>query len=202
MKTEEIVEIGSELEQALENRVRKSFEFEVMDYLGGSKKVLGKIRIRVATLAEQNEALYLAHKYIEKIARDSQAAMDPDVVNTAKAVFILWKVCLHPTENIPIFQRGPEWMMKNLSTDEIGKIMEYYQTVLREFSPFDLDLSEQKVIAIAEACAATAETDAPNIILSKFTTDQKAELIIRISQKLAEAQAELKRLNIVKSHAS
>ena len=196
---EKIQEIQSDLEQILENRVRKSFEFEVMDYIGGSKKSLGKIRIRVATFAEKNEAIFLSHKYIEKAAKDSnQALIDSDLVNTAKAVFILWKVCLHPTENIPVFQRGPEWMMKNLSTDEIGKIFEYYQTILREFSPFDLDLSEQKVIAIAEACAATAETDAPNVILSRFTTDQKAELVIRISQKLAEAQAELKKLKEIK----
>lgn len=184
----------SELEQAIANRERKCFEFEVLDYIGGTKKPLGKIRIRIATVAEQDDAIYQAHNYVQKVAKESNATYDPDLLENAKTAFILQKVCLRPNDNIPIFAQGAAWMLKNMSTDELAKILEYYNTVLREFSPFDLDLSYEKVMAIAEACAATAHTDAPNIILSKFTSDQKAELIIRISQKYAESQNKVKEL--------
>lgn len=190
----------TELEQALLGRTRRTFEFEFKDYIGGTKLPLGKIRIRVATVEEQEQALIAAHEYIVRKTKENKsspsmeaatnAASDYDFINNVKAAFILHKVCLHPTADRVIFS-GPEAMMKAMSVDELAKVFEYYQAVLKEFSPFDLELTEEKVEAIAEACAATAETDAPNIVLSHWTTAQKAELIIRLSQKLAQLKKQI-----------
>lgn len=182
----------SELELALQKRSRRTFEFEFKDYIGGTKSTLGKIRVRVATVDEQEKALLAAHEYINKkaIKDASSASLDSDFINNVKAAFILHKITLHETHDRPVFS-GPEAMMKAMSVDELGKLFEYYQAVLKEFSPFDIELTEEKVQAVADACAATWETDAPNIVLSQFTAAQKAEIIIRISMLLDKANKQI-----------
>ena len=175
MKPDQPTEELSELELAIINRERKTFEFDILDILGNTKKPLGKVKMRVATLFEQEEAIKGAQEYAEKNCSN----LDPDSYVNIKHCFILHKVCLRIGSNVPAFY-GPVWMIKNLGTQEIARLLNNYHEVLRIVNPSVFDFSNDKLKAFAEICAAYNDSDAPNIFLQDFSRSEVAEVAIRL----------------------
>lgn len=168
----------SDLELALAKRQRKAYEFEVPDILGGSGKALGKLRIRLATLQEQDEAIAAARVYIEKRAKLSEAiAHDADVIENAKAAHILQKVCLRIDRDFPAFQ-GPEWMLKHFGANELGILLNNYYEVIRLSYRDKTTFTAEDLRFFAALCAENIKSDAPNEFLKKLDADAVAELAI------------------------
>lgn len=165
----------SELELAIEGRVRKTFEFEVPNVLGNGKKPLGKLRMRVPTALEQEKAIKKALDYAAK----SEIPIDSEGLEAIKTCHILYVICLHITLERPAFP-GPEWMFKNLGVREIGILMANYYEMMRVVEPIEFDFGTDKLKSFAKLCYDYRNNDAPNIFLQSVTRDGIAEIAIRM----------------------
>jgi hypothetical protein len=166
----------SELEIAINNRKRKTFEFDVPDVLGHNKKPLGKIRMRAATLLEQEKSITEAHAYAAKLGTSSS---DEDSFGNIKTVHILHKVCLKMNSDMVCFP-GPGYMLEKLGREEVAILLNNYNEMTRVISQIDCGFDTETLKAFSELCAAHGSTDAPNIFLQNLSRDQVAEIAIRI----------------------
>jgi hypothetical protein len=185
----------SALAQVIAARERRCYDFETNGFLGLAGKPILTIKVRVATKGEQDRAVLGAHKYVEELAKDARvdakvAAEDRDILSDAKTCFILFEVCRDAEDpNYPAFP-GPRWMIDHLSTDEIGVLLNCYTEVLRATGTIDFDLSTERVEALSQALAATADSDAPNAYLARYTREQVTEICIRLAVMLDERRDE------------
>lgn len=180
----------SPLAEALEKRERRLFDFTLKDVFGLGGKPIEAVKIRIATKGEQDRALCGAHAYVEKLAKGANidarvAGEDRDLLLDAKTCHILAEVCRDATDTkYPAFP-GPKWMIDHLSTDEIGILLNCYHEALRKTATVDMDLSPERVATLSRLLAMTAESDAPNELLLRFTREQLAELCVRMAVMLA-----------------
>ena len=165
----------SEVERAAQDRVRKTFEVEIPDILGHNKKPLGKIRMREATMAEQEETIKKAYEYASK----NVSLKDPDSYENIKTVFMLHKVCLNITSDRPAFV-GPEWMLKHFGVQELAILLNNYNEIKRVINSEKRIFDTPTLEAFAELCAKYTHSDAPNIFLNELNRDAVAEIAIRI----------------------
>lgn len=171
----------SELELAIENRQRKTHEFDVPDVLGQTGKSLGQVKMRIATVAEQDQAIREAHAYAEKVARSAgSAAMDPDLLENAKTAHILHKVCRSVKTDSPAFS-SPDWMLSKMSVYELGILLNRYNEMVRAANPIEFKFGTEELEAFALLCSNLSDTNAPNSFLQDFSRDQVAEIAIRIA---------------------
>jgi hypothetical protein len=183
MKPDEIQVELSELEQAIIGRQRKAFEFEVPDVLGHNKKPLGKIRMRVATLAEQEKSIKEADAYAEK----NVSLRDPDAFENIKIAHVLHKVCLRINSDVPAFP-GPDFMIKNLGLQELAILSNNYNEMLRVVNPAKFNFDTVTLKAFAELCSKHEDTNGPNMYLQDYSRDHVAEIAIRIACLYHEMQ--------------
>ena len=186
----------STLARMIAERERICYDFETNGFLGLAGKPIQKIKVRVATKGEQDRAVLGAHKYVEELAKDARldvkvASEDRDILSDAKTCFVLFEVCRDADDpKYPAFP-GPRWMMDHLSTDEIGVLLNCYTEVLRATGTIDFDLSTDRIDALSKALAATADTDAPNAYLVRYSREQVVEICIRQAVMVDELRAEL-----------
>ncbi len=197
----------SELELAIENRERKCIEFNVPNILGGQKVPLGKLRIRLATEAEQTKAASRAYeKYLKS---DIKHDGNSDILENMKTCHILHSVCLDINSELPAFKAGPDWMSNNLGVDEIGILLANYNEVQRKFNPskpeFDIDSLKQ----FSAYCSANSESRQPNRFIEQMPREGLAEIAERIAilydleskdniktmEQLRQANEEIDKLN-------
>ncbi len=186
-------EYVSELAKALSARERRAFEFDTAGFLGLGGAPLAKIKIRVATKAEQDRAVLAAYKYIADLAAnvglDAAAAADRDLLVDAKTCHILFAVCRDANNPAyPAFP-GPKWMMDHLSADELAVLLSCYAEALRMTGTIEMDLSAERLDGLVTALAASADSDAPNLHLLRFTREQLTELCVRLALRLNETSA-------------
>lgn len=178
---------------ALEARLaeRPTFEFDATSFMGPGQKPLGKVRLRVATKAEQDRAVIAAHRYAEEIGKGGTAAIsDDDILRDAKTAFILHDVCRQADDpKYPAFL-GPKWMMDHLSVDEIGVLLNHYNEVLAKSGPVVSDFSDATVDALASVLAEHAGNNLPDYTLARYTRAQLADLCVLLALKLSTARAE------------
>lgn len=189
--------LKSRLALAIEQRERKLFPFEVQGFFGLGNKQIQQIAIRVAVKSEEDEALVAAHARVKELTRGDKEAMDDaDLTQDQKLIQILHRVCFSPDEKTkdgvpyPAFP-GPEWMRKNLTTDQIACIINLYHEVRRVDGPLRGEISTEEVLAVAEGCAVTANTDMPEALLatSERTWLTQAFVLLAIQWKeLADVQ--------------
>lgn len=172
----------SELEKAIDGRERKSFVFEVPDVLGQSGKSLGQVKMRIATVAEQDQAIRDAHAYAEKIAKNAGAAsVDPDLLENAKTANILHKVCRNSKTDSPAFS-SPEWMLKKMSVHELGILLNNYNEMKKAaMRPLHFEFDTVQLEAFAQLCGDMSNSSLPNIYLQNYNEDQIAEIAIRMA---------------------
>lgn len=187
----------SDLVEAIERRERRAWLFEAASFLQKGFPKLGKYRMRIATVDEQDNALHMARRHVEEKAKSAgtspdDAKKDPDLTQNARVAYMMHACCLHAEHDRPAFPSG-KWMLERLSTDELAVLLNHYNEILRLSGPIDLDLSTERVEGLAALMAARAETDAPNMALMAFTREQVAEIAIRLSTLLVETRSELER---------
>lgn len=171
----------SELESLLENRTRKTVEFDVPDILGQSGQSLGKVKMRIATVYEQDTAIREAHGYAELVAKNNgAAAIDSDLLENAKTAHILHKVCRNAKTDAPAFS-SPKWMLEKMSVYELGILLNSYNEMVRAANPVDWRFDNQDLEAFAELCSKQSGTSIPNMYLAKYQSAQIAEIAIRMA---------------------
>lgn len=177
----------SELEQAIETRERKAHEFEVPDILGQSGKALGKVRMVIPTIAEQDQAVKEAYAYAAKIG-----TTDLDVIQNAKTAHILHKVCKSMKSNAPAFS-SPEWMLKKLAAFELGILLNNYNEMVRKAKePIEVEFDSERLQAFAVWCANSHNSKEPNQFLQNYNTEQITEIAVRMAILYHEVSTRLK----------
>lgn len=166
----------SELELAIENRERKTYEFDIPDVLGQSGQPIGKVRMRIATVAEQDLAIKEAYAYANKME-----ISDPDLMSNAKAAHILHKVCRNAKSNAPAFS-SPKWMLEKMSAYELGVLNNNYNEMVRAAKKnIDLEFDSQMLEAFAQFCGNLSNSKEPNKFLQNYNSEQIAEIAIRMA---------------------
>lgn len=196
MKPEKVEEGLSELELAIQNRERKAYPFEIKDMLGGTGKPLGKVEIRVATVAEQETAMVKAREYIAEKAKEDQTFLnDPDIVENAKTAHILHQVCRRPATNAykgPAFQ-SPAWMLQNFGAVELGSILNAYNEVVRVSRPEKPVFHADFMRAFAKHCSENSGSKEPNEWLEQLNSQDVAEMLVCMAIMYHEATREYKK---------
>lgn len=188
----------SPLAEAIAKRERTLYPFDLDGFTGLGGRPIAAVKIRIATKGEQDRALCGAHAYVENLAKNASidarvATEDRDILLDAKTCFILAEVCRDASDpKYPAFP-GPRWMIDQLTTDEIGVLLNCYHEALRQAGTIDFDLSSDRLTALSQMLAKTADTDAPNQLLLRFTREQLAEICVRIALQLETLRAEEKR---------
>lgn len=183
--------VKSEVVAQLEARKRKLFDFEAQNFVGPGQGVIGKVKVRVATKAEQDRAIVSAHQYVARLTKGTeQAATDNDILMDAKTVHILHTVVrdADSPDAITAFP-SPQWMMEHLSRDEISVLLNHYNYVAAQCTPLQVDISEERVDAIAEFCAQHAGDDLSTIRLLTCDREYLTELVVALSVKLKNLEA-------------
>lgn len=171
----------SPLELALMERAksRRTWTFECDKFLAKGKGNFGQFRMRVATVQEQNLALIGAVRYCKEIAKDTGLENDPDLLTNAKTCWILHRVTLRPDKDLPAFH-APQFMLENLSTDELTVLLNFYQECLRVAGPLDIQLDPAKAEGIASILAHGNSQDAMDE-LTRFTSSQLGLLCVMMA---------------------
>lgn len=144
-------EYVSPLAQAIADRKRKIHEFDISGFFGLAGKEVPKLGVRVPTKAEQDEAIRAAHNAATAMRGSESAKSDDDIIRDLKTVHILQRACLEPTPKKkpsdqsvyydPSFP-GPEWMSKNMTTEQIGVLLNILNDVRRVEAPGPSELDD------------------------------------------------------------
>jgi len=190
-------ELKSALAAAIEENERKFHDFDVSGFFGLGDKEIPKLAIRVATKAEEDAALVAAHATVKKLAAgDSEARADFDLLGDQKLIQIIFRICFSATEKTsdgtryPAFP-GPDWMRKNLTTDQIAVLMNLCHGVRRASNNMRSTISFDEVEATAEACAEASGGELPEAILANADRTWLTEAFVLLSVRYAEMKEAL-----------
>lgn len=174
---------------------RQEHEFDVDGYFGLGDKPIPKVAMRVPTAMEQVWAIDEAHRLLKVIAREPETRSDPDVLSDLKlcclAFWAARAVGSTSKHSYPAFPSA-EWMVKHMTNDQIGAIVQLGATVKRRESPTPVERNDDAVEALATALSVSAGTAQADVILAGIV-DREAlnDFLIAISDKLMTARADL-----------
>src|SRR5262249_4094481 len=99
-------EAKSDLAKAIEDCERKARLFQARLFLDKDRasKVNGKFRIRVAKVAELQNALDDCAAYIKRYAKDAAYESDPDYTVNLRTAYILHRVCIRESNDLPAWE--------------------------------------------------------------------------------------------------
>lgn len=185
-----IVEEKTPLVLAIEAEPRIAWEFEAGDVLFAGRRQIGKFRMRVATTVEQDDALRGADAHVKQLIKDATGDIGEQILGNAKIAYLMQAVCVDEKHDRPAFHSG-KWLREWLSPDQLGVLLNCYHECLRLSRDIDLELDDDKIEALAAILANHADTDAPNLILARYTQAQLGEIVIRLCMKLLGERAAL-----------
>lgn len=186
----------SALALAIEARGRK---VQVVDisHLGltlpGDKR-LAKVAVRVNVKGELDVAVVDANRYVEGLAKGTEAAKDEDLTRDAKTPFALWNAFRSVDDNGQPTIMGafpsPKWIRDNLDNDEIGALLNIYNDVQTRLSPWPYRFEDEHVEELAMLCADGADTEVPTALLAGVDREMIAQYFIIVACKLRKARSE------------
>lgn len=170
---------------------RPCWEFEASLFLDKSRarKVKGKFRMRVARVAELQDAMDNCERYIKRRAKDTGLESDSDYTTNLRTAYILHAVTLQMDADAPAFPH-PQWMMEQFSTEELTVLLNHYKECVRLSGPLDSDLDAEKAEGIA-AILAKCQPDQALTELAKFSQTQLGALVLLLSVKVDVLKQEL-----------
>ncbi len=140
------------------------------------------VTIRLLRKGAQNDALEAALSRIDKLAEKSPALKHDDgFVRELKTIARLFAACRDAKDpnGLPAFP-SPEFMERNLSTQEFDFLLNAYNAFDREIHPEGADhLDPEKLVGLLDTCAEHASSDLPNQILLGFSREILAEMVVR-----------------------
>lgn len=186
-------ELRGELAKALAERKPRYHEFDAGSLVTIGDKPVGKVKVRLATKAEQDAALVAAHKYVKRITAEAPAAAeDSDILDDAKNAYILATV-MRDAESPDAFPAVPhgEFLMQKTTTHEIAAMLNAYTEVVRREQHTLTDVTdagiEQMALAIVEL---EDEGRDPQEALMRGSREFLAEAVISLSRFYVDAAEE------------
>jgi len=189
------IEEKSEIALALEDRAknRPTTLVDGLAFTGPGSSIVGAVAMRVATKQEENAAIAQAEVYVRDLGKTGNVELkDPALIENARTVFILHAVCRDPKRpnSAPAFMT-PRFMMEHLTRDEIAMLLNHYNRMAEAASPFDFDLSPEKVDEAASQLAQLSGSDLADAIVQTKDRIWLEQFAIRVSMMLASTRQEL-----------
>lgn len=172
---------------AIQERKRPLHEFDIGGFFGLGGKAIAKVKIRVATKAEADQAVVGAHRYVKEIAGE---IIDRDLLDDAKTCHILHAVVrdADDPEVFPAFA-SPQWVRDQMSTDQLACILNLYnECVAREGQRVD-EITDELVDSIPSLAAISRE--AALTMLANCDRHALSEIIVRMATNEANYRNEL-----------
>lgn len=182
----------SALALALEARERKVHPFDVTGFFGLGGKPMPQLAIRVPTKGEQDAAVVEAHRHAAAISGPVEAAKsDGDLLDDAKIVEVLFRMCRDANDpKCPAFP-GPRWMRERLTTDQLGALMNLANEVRRAEAPGPQTIDDDLLEAFVSTAAFAAGSALPEAALAGCSREWLSQAFVLLSCKLQEARREL-----------
>lgn len=187
----------SAFQEAIEARFadRKEHAFDVDGYFGLGLKPVPTVGIRALTKMDEIHAIDEAYKLAKKLCNEQEAREHPAVFEDIKLTCMVFRaaraVGTSSKYSYPAFG-GPEWMLRNMTGDQIGAMTHLANTVKRRESPTPVDITDENVEALATALSASAGKSTADVILAGIVDrDDLNYFIVAISDKLMTARADL-----------
>jgi hypothetical protein len=187
----------SRLAKAIEARGRKYIIVDVshLGLVGLGEKPIAKIAFRVNVKGEEDAAIVNAWRYVEALAKGTDAVKDEDLTRDAKLCHALWTACREVDEKGSLGVSGafpsPGWMRDNLDSDELAALLNIYNDVRFRKSPFPYEFTDDEVERVAMLCADGAATEIPTAMLAGMPREIVAQYVILLSCKLRQSRSEL-----------
>lgn len=195
----------SALAQAIEadnaNRPCKVFPVSGFFHLGG--KPIHKVAIRVNVKAEEDIALVRAHQYVKDLCGNVESAKsDHDILSDAKARHALFEairevkttVDAEGNEADEVTQWpglvSPDWMAKNLTTDQIGTLLNLYMQTRAEQSGWFDNFDSEMVDSMLSVAADAHDNPIARVMLAQLPREQIQNLFEIAGRRLREVTRE------------
>jgi len=186
-------DVKSKLALAIESRPRIAHEFEVQGFFGLGESPIMKVAVWVNVKSEQDSALASAYQVVDRLTLESKrAADDEDILVDAKTTQILFKACRRAEEGdkgsgykYPAFP-SPEWMRQNLTTDQLGVLLNLYHEVRRREAPVTWEISNESVLSLYAICSDYSQSEMATTLLSVQSREWLQQAFILLSQIHAE----------------
>jgi uncharacterized protein YbaA (DUF1428 family) len=191
----------SDLAKAIEACGRVGKSFPVVGLTGMTETGIRDIQtiyFQRAVKAEEDDAVIAAHKYAATRAAEAgpgaeAARQDMDILLDTKQLEILSRVCRRDDDRkYPAFP-GPEWMRKNLATDQIGMLIHLYNEMKKAVGPTPEILTDDNVDALMATVMAASDPAGSVIqrVLASLQRDVLTEAFVKICVKYDVLKNEL-----------
>ena len=176
-------ELKSALVRAIEARTRKAVPFVLAEFADLFDGQPPTVWVRVATLAEQDDALVQAYAYIaKKAAAAPLIERDAAFVDACKTSHILAVVFRESAakDSLPAFPDA-EWNRDNFTPYQIQILLDRYNSVVQMTQPGAGKVEPEWVAELAMKCAEFEGTNIPDLALGECSKSMLAECFIRLA---------------------
>ncbi len=196
MSTKEYV---SPLAQLIAQRERKVHEFDISGFFNLKGEAIPKLGVRVPVKAEQDEAIVAAYVALSAATKNADAAKsDDDIVRDLKTLHILHRCCVDPTKKtspagVVFYDHAfpsPDWMRRNMTTEQIGVLLNLVNEVRRIEGPAPSELDDATVDVFHDA-AVNADTSTAADFLAACDREFLGQLFIAEAKRLRDARDEV-----------
>jgi len=184
----------SEIATAIEQRERKLYEFDVSGFFGLGDKPIPKLAIRDPMKGEENAAIAAAHVVAKAWAKgDQDTRSDADLLDDLKLKEVIQRCCFVAGQKtkqgdpIQAFYGG-KWMEEHFSTGQIAVIHNLILEVRKAESPALWDIKLEDVMALAEGCAKTRDSDMPEALLAPCSREWMTTAFILLAGEWWQAK--------------
>ena len=171
------------LVQRLEARARHATPFVLAEFAEHFNGETPTVWARVATLAEQDDALVQAYAYIAKKAAVAPLIeKDSAFVEACKTSHILAVVFRDSDakDSLPAFPDA-EWNREHFTPYQIRLLLDRYNSVVQATQPGAGKVEPEWVADIALRCAQFEGTGVPDIALQECSRDMLVEMFMRLA---------------------
>jgi hypothetical protein len=187
----------SPLAKLIAARKRIVHEFDVSGFFKLGDAEVPKLGFRVPTKAEQDKAIDDAHLDITRRTKSSDSAKsDEDITRDLKTAHILHKSCLDPAPQktpdgreffYPAFP-SPGWMCENMSTEQIGTLLNLLNSVRARESPEPDALDDATVESFHAMVVAQGRSTTAAEFLAGCGREFSVQLYLAEALRLEEAR--------------
>lgn len=169
--------------QRMEARVRKATPFKLVEFAEHFEGEAPTAWARVATLAEQDNALERAYAYISKKTNSAPLIeKDSAFVEACKTAEMLAEVFRESDaqDSLRLFPAA-DWIRENLTPYQIRLLLDRYNSVVQATQPGQGKVEPEWVADIAERCAQFESTGVPDAVLEECSKPMLAEMFVRLA---------------------
>ncbi len=185
---------------AYEARPQYYQDVDVTGFFGHDGAPLPKIRFVVNSKWDDIAAVNAAHAFVAArvaaagLTGDAaqRASNDADQLVDVKTVEALYRACLSPDDNCPCFGT-PEWMLKNLDSDQIGCLLRTYVQVRRARGPIPERIDHEFIEALRDSCVSHRDTNIPELSVAMLDPTDAASAFVLMATMWHDEREELLR---------